>query len=95
MAGPQKTALITGITGQDGSYLTELLLGKDYAVHGVVPRSCKLQRSRIDSPSAGRGSRKSADGVFLIGLLPAIQNCRSKSRSEIAESAPAEVHQAC
>src|SRR5262245_60744138 len=33
-----KQALITGITGQDGSYLTELLLSKDYAVHGIVRR---------------------------------------------------------
>ncbi len=48
MAGPPKTALITGITGQDGSYLTELLLEKDYAVHGVVRRTSNLQRSRIE-----------------------------------------------
>jgi GDPmannose 4,6-dehydratase len=44
----QKTALITGITGQDGSYLTELLLGKGYAVHGVVRRTSNLARSRIE-----------------------------------------------
>ena len=48
MTDSQKTALITGITGQDGSYLTELLLGKDYAVHGVVRRTSNLQRSRIE-----------------------------------------------
>ena len=48
MTGPPKTALITGITGQDGSYLTELLLGKGYAVHGVVRRTSNLQRSRIE-----------------------------------------------
>src|ERR1700730_5691814 len=48
MTAAQKTALITGITGQDGSYLTELLLGKDYAVHGVVRRTSNLQRSRIE-----------------------------------------------
>ena len=41
-------ALITGITGQDGSYLTELLLGKGYEVHGVVRRTSTLERSRID-----------------------------------------------
>lgn len=45
---PQKTALITGITGQDGSYLTELLLEKGYAVHGVVRRTSNLTRSRIE-----------------------------------------------
>ena len=43
-----KTALITGITGQDGSYLAELLLGKGYEVHGVVRRSSTMNRSRID-----------------------------------------------
>jgi GDPmannose 4,6-dehydratase len=41
-------ALITGITGQDGSYLTELLLEKGYEVHGVVRRTSTLGRSRID-----------------------------------------------
>jgi GDPmannose 4,6-dehydratase len=41
-------ALITGITGQDGSYLTELLLSKGYAVHGVVRRTSNLLRSRIE-----------------------------------------------
>lgn len=42
------TALITGITGQDGSYLTELLLDKDYTVHGIVRRSSTTQRTRLD-----------------------------------------------
>lgn len=41
-------ALITGITGQDGSYLTELLLGKGYDVHGLVRRTSSLDRSRLD-----------------------------------------------
>jgi GDPmannose 4,6-dehydratase len=44
----QKNALITGITGQDGSYLADLLLGKGYAVHGVVRRTSNLLRSRIE-----------------------------------------------
>jgi GDPmannose 4,6-dehydratase len=43
-----KRALITGITGQDGSYLSELLLEKGYEVHGVVRRSSSLNRMRID-----------------------------------------------
>src|SRR2546427_9582911 len=43
-----KLALITGITGQDGSYLTELLLDKGYTVHGVVRRTSNLLRSRIE-----------------------------------------------
>ena len=48
MAEKQRTALITGITGQDGSYLTELLLEKGYTVQGVVRRTSNLLRSRIE-----------------------------------------------
>lgn len=44
----QKRALITGITGQDGSYLAELLLSKNYEVHGIVRRSSSLNTGRID-----------------------------------------------
>ena len=41
-------ALITGVTGQDGAYLTELLLGKGYIVHGVKRRSSSLNTQRVD-----------------------------------------------
>ena len=43
-----KKALITGISGQDGSYLAELLLAKGYEVHGIVRRSSSLNTARID-----------------------------------------------
>lgn len=43
-----KTALISGITGQDGSYLTELLLEKGYTVHGIIRRSSSFNTFRID-----------------------------------------------
>ncbi len=43
-----KTALVTGITGQDGSYLSELLLEKGYEVHGIVRRSSSFNTRRID-----------------------------------------------
>ncbi len=43
-----KKALITGITGQDGSYLAELLLEKGYEVHGIIRRSSSINTSRID-----------------------------------------------
>jgi len=43
-----KTALITGITGQDGSYLAELLLQKGYVVHGIIRRSSSFNTGRID-----------------------------------------------
>ena len=44
-----KKALITGVTGQDGSYLTELLLKKGYEVHGIVRRSSSLNTQRLDA----------------------------------------------
>jgi GDPmannose 4,6-dehydratase len=47
-SGTAKTALITGITGQDGSYLAELLLEKGYAVHGIKRRASSFNTSRID-----------------------------------------------
>src|SRR6266436_10331624 len=43
-----KRALITGITGQDGSYLAELLLSKGYEVHGIIRRASTFNTSRID-----------------------------------------------
>src|ERR1035438_5055 len=45
---PMKKALITGITGQDGSYLTELLIEKGYEVHGLIRRSSSFNTGRID-----------------------------------------------
>jgi len=41
-------ALITGITGQDGSYLAELLLEKNYIVYGIIPRHSSINTERID-----------------------------------------------
>ena len=43
-----KVALITGITGQDGSYLTELLLSKKYEVHGIIRRSSSFNTGRLN-----------------------------------------------
>jgi GDPmannose 4,6-dehydratase len=48
MAETAKKALITGISGQDGSYLAELLLGKGYEVHGIIRRSSSFNTGRID-----------------------------------------------
>jgi GDPmannose 4,6-dehydratase len=58
-----KTALITGITGQDGSFLAELLLQKDYEVHGLVRRSSSFNRGRIEHLRANYHS--SNDKLFL------------------------------
>ena len=52
-------ALITGVTGQDGSYLAEFLLEKGYEVHGVVRRSSSMNRGRIDHLHRELGARDS------------------------------------
>ena len=44
----QRVALITGVTGQDGGYLAELLLGKGYIVHGIKRRSSSFNTGRVD-----------------------------------------------
>jgi GDPmannose 4,6-dehydratase len=73
-----KSALITGITGQDGSYLAELLLSKGYEVHGIIRRSSSFNTERLDGiyqdPHAANrrlflhyGDLN--DGVTLINLL--------------------------
>ena len=45
----KKVALVTGITGQDGAYLAELLLSKGYIVHGIKRRSSSFNTSRIEN----------------------------------------------
>jgi GDPmannose 4,6-dehydratase len=73
-----KTALITGITGQDGSYLAELLLSKGYQVHGLVRRSSSFNTGRIDGiyQDPHESHRRLflhygdlTDGVNLVNLL--------------------------
>jgi len=77
-----KKALITGITGQDGSYLAELLLSKGYEVHGLVRRSSSFNTSRIDHllhdpyPSETRlflHYGDLSDGSRLVTLVDSIQ----------------------
>jgi GDPmannose 4,6-dehydratase len=72
-----RRALITGITGQDGSYLAELLLGKGYEVHGIIRRSSSFNTARIDAiyedPHAGRTRLRLHYGDL----------CDSRSLSEI------------
>ena len=58
----RKRALVTGITGQDGSYLLELLLAKGYEIHGVVRRSSSFNRARIDAVHSDEQNR---DRLFL------------------------------
>src|SRR3954453_1430269 len=73
-----KSALITGITGQDGSYLAELLLDKGYEVHGLIRRSSSFNTGRLDDiyedPHVAHRHLylhhgDLTDGVTLINLL--------------------------
>ena len=75
------TALITGITGQDGSYLAELLLAKGYDVHGIIRRSSSFNTGRIDHIYVDPHAKGSlhlhfgdvVDGVGLVNLLREIK----------------------
>ena len=78
----RKRALITGITGQDGSYLAELLLAKGYEVHGLIRRSSSFNTQRIDhiyQPAQSEDHRlflhfaDLSDGSRLVTLLNEIQ----------------------
>jgi len=68
-----KTALITGITGQDGSYLAELLLEKGYEVHGIVRRSSLINTHRIDhiydNPNLTLHYGDLTDATNIIGVI--------------------------
>jgi GDPmannose 4,6-dehydratase len=77
-----KRALLTGITGQDGSYLAELLLSKGYEVHGIIRRTSTFNTDRIDhiyQDSHIAGAKlflhygDLADGVTLRRLLELVQ----------------------
>ena len=72
-----RRAFITGITGQDGSYLAELLLEKGYEVHGLVRRSSLLSRGRIDhlhdDPRLHLHYGDLTDGVSLVNLVRHIE----------------------
>jgi len=78
----KKVALITGVTGQDGSYLAELLLGKGYEVHGLIRRASTFNTSRIDhiyqdphdpNPKLNLHYGDLTDGVGLTNLVRDIQ----------------------
>ena len=82
MRGARRKALITGITGQDGSYLAELLLAKGYDVHGLIRRASTFNTERLDpiyqDPHDSDVRLRLHygdlhDGVGLVNLLHAVQ----------------------
>ncbi|MEU9061018.1 GDP-mannose 4,6-dehydratase [Streptomyces sp. NPDC048430] len=97
-----KTALITGVTGQDGSYLAELLLEKGYTVHGLIRRSSSFNTERIDHIYQGPEEANRSfvlhhadlsDGVALVNLLRDIQpdevyNLGAQSHVRVSFDAP-------
>ena len=97
-----QTAFITGITGQDGSYLAELLLSKGYEVHGLIRRSSSFNTSRIDhiyqdihepNPKLFLHYGDLIDGVGLTNLIREIQpdevyNLGAQSHVQVSFSMP-------
>jgi GDPmannose 4,6-dehydratase len=98
----KKRALITGITGQDGSYLTEFLLAKNYEVHGLIRRSSTFNTARIDhiyqdphekNPKLFLHYGDLIDGVGLTNLVREIQptevyNLGAQSHVQVSFSMP-------
>ncbi len=97
-----RTALITGVTGQDGSYLAEFLLSKGYEVHGLIRRSSTFNTSRIDhiyedlhapSPKLFLHYGDVIDGVGLTNLVREIRpteiyNLAAQSHVQVSFSMP-------
>lgn len=95
-----KKALITGITGQDGSYLAELLLEKGYEVHGIVRRVSTFNRQRIDAlregPAAARlhlhygdlGDSSSLNRIVRTVLPDEVYNLGAQSHVAISFETP-------
>src|SRR6187399_1451323 len=97
-----KKALITGISGQDGSYLAELLLAKGYEVHGIVRRQSSTYRPRLDAVQSRTDLPLDqlhlhygdlADGGGLVRLVSKIQpdevyNLAAQSHVRVSFDAP-------
>lgn len=77
----EKTALIIGVTGQDGAYLSEFLLKKGYIVHGLKRRSSSFNTARIDhlfkplQPPENISESLSAADAHIVSLIPRLEHC--------------------
>ena len=76
MSTNKKIALITGITGQDSSYLTELLLNKGYEAHGIIRRASTFNTLRIDH--LYRGPHINCVKLFCITVICQIRGISEK-----------------
>ena len=65
----KKIAIITGVTGQDGSYLAELLLSKNYIVHGLKRRTSIINTSRVDHIYNDQKKLKKKNFLFALCRL--------------------------
>jgi len=88
-----KTALITGVTGQDGAYLAELLLGKGYVVHGLKRRASLPNTARIDGLPVILHHGDMTDGMSLTRLVAEtepdeIYNLAAQSHVEVSFETP-------
>ena len=92
-----KTALITGVTGQDGSYLAEFLLEKGYDVHGIVRRSATEKRERIDhlegNPHFHLHYRDLSDSMSLVRIVGLVKpdelyNLAAQSHVQVSFEVP-------
>ena len=95
MAGSKrKVAVITGITGQDGSYLAELLLEKGYDVHGIARRTSLFNRSRIDDArdAATRAGRVYALEYGDLGDSSSLNRVLAKTRPDEVYNLAAQSH---
>lgn len=93
----RKVALITGVTGQDGSYLSEFLLGKGYEVHGIIRRSSVDYRERIahleGKPNFHLHYADLGDSMSLVKVVGAVQpteiyNLAAQSHVQVSFDAP-------
>ncbi len=92
--GKRKVAVITGITGQDGSYLAELLLEKGYDVHGIARRTSLFNRSRIDDArdAATRAGRVYALEYGDLGDSSSLNRVLAKTRPDEVYNLAAQSH---
>ncbi len=82
-----KIAFITGITGQDGSYLADLLLSKDYLVYGLIRRSSSINTERLEHILSKLQLRYGdvTDSSSLVSILMEIKNKHFKDTSQVLE----------